>query len=55
MDRASRLAKMITDSGTKSFNLITSQGAAATQTVMHLHLHLVPRTDGDGLKLPWSE
>jgi histidine triad (HIT) family protein len=35
-------------------NLITSKGAAATQTVFHLHVHVVPRAAGDGLKLPWS-
>ena len=36
------------------WNLITSIGPAATQTVRHLHIHLVPRTQGDGLCLPWS-
>jgi histidine triad (HIT) family protein len=36
-------------------NIITSIGSAATQTVPHLHAHLVPRYDGDGLKLPWSD
>lgn len=36
-------------------NIITSIGEAATQTVRHLHLHLVPRTRNDGLKLPWTE
>lgn len=35
-------------------NLITSRGPAATQTVFHLHVHLVPRRPGDGLALPWS-
>jgi histidine triad (HIT) family protein len=35
-------------------NIITSAGAAATQTVFHLHIHIVPRRVGDGLKLPWS-
>lgn len=35
-------------------NLITSIGRAATQTVMHLHVHVVPRADGDGLHLPWT-
>lgn len=35
-------------------NLITSAGVAATQTVFHLHVHVVPRRDGDGLALPWS-
>lgn len=37
-----------------SFNVITSVGYAATQTVPHLHVHVVPRRPGDGLKLPWS-
>jgi histidine triad (HIT) family protein len=37
-----------------SFNLITSAGRAATQTVFHLHVHLVPRHPGDGLALPWD-
>ena len=35
-------------------NLITSAGSEATQTVWHLHLHVVPRAAGDGLALPWS-
>jgi histidine triad (HIT) family protein len=35
-------------------NVITSRGAAATQSVTHLHLHIVPRVDGDGLHLPWT-
>lgn len=38
----------------ESVNLITSKGAAATQTVPHLHVHIVPRRPGDGLVLPWS-
>jgi histidine triad (HIT) family protein len=36
-------------------NLITSVGAQATQTVFHMHVHVVPRREGDGLRLPWSE
>jgi histidine triad (HIT) family protein len=35
-------------------NVITSKGAAATQSVFHLHLHVVPRAAGDGLCLPWT-
>lgn len=38
-----------------SMNLITSRGVEATQTVFHLHLHLVPRRAGDGLPLPWAD
>lgn len=35
-------------------NFITSAGLAATQSVFHLHVHVVPRVAGDGLVLPWT-
>jgi histidine triad (HIT) family protein len=35
-------------------NFINSAGAAASQTVPHLHVHVVPRREGDGLALPWA-
>ena len=35
-------------------NVITSVGREATQTVFHLHIHVVPRRGGDGLALPWT-
>ncbi|GAA2509384.1 hypothetical protein GCM10010406_52280 [Streptomyces thermolineatus] len=35
-------------------NLITSKGAEATQSVYHLHVHVVLRRAGDGLPLPWT-
>jgi histidine triad (HIT) family protein len=35
-------------------NLIVSAGSAATQTIKHLHVHLVPRRAGDELTLPWT-
>lgn len=49
--RAMRRAAQLADG---PCNIITSVGVAATQTVRHLHLHIVPRRDGDGLLLPWS-
>lgn len=35
-------------------NLITSVGKSASQSVSHLHIHVVPRSESDGLRLPWS-
>lgn len=37
-----------------ALNVISSAGADATQTVFHLHVHVVPRLPGDGLHLPWT-
>ncbi|HWI71784.1 MAG TPA: HIT family protein [Baekduia sp.] len=34
-------------------NLINSCGAAAWQTVFHFHVHVIPRYEGDPLRLPW--
>jgi histidine triad (HIT) family protein len=51
MSRASELAHKMGG----PFNLITSKGKEATQSVFHLHIHLVPRVKDDGLTLPWSE
>ena len=39
--------------GLDSYNLISSVGEPATQSVFHLHVHVVPRREGDGLRLPW--
>lgn len=51
-----RLAAVVASSlnAKADWNLITSKGHAATQSVLHLHLHLVPRRPNDGLALPWT-
>jgi histidine triad (HIT) family protein len=40
--------------GVGACNLITSRGPEATQSVFHLHWHLLPRIKGDDLPLPWT-
>jgi histidine triad (HIT) family protein len=35
-------------------NLLNSCGSAAWQTVYHFHVHVIPRYEGDPLRLPWT-
>lgn len=37
----------------EGLNIINSNGAAASQTVAHLHIHVVPRWDGDAVGDIW--
>lgn len=43
------------ETGLLGLNVIQSNGAAATQTVPHLHVHLVPRYQDDGMGTIWPE
>ena len=36
-------------------HVIANNGAIAEQTVFHLHVHIIPRYEGDNLKLIWSK
>ncbi len=38
----------------RGLNLIQCNGEAAGQSVFHFHMHVVPRRDGDDLKLNWG-
>jgi histidine triad (HIT) family protein len=52
---AQRLARAAVDRfDADGVNLINSCGAAAWQTVFHFHIHVIPRYEGDPLKLPWT-
>ena len=37
----------------RDYNIIVNAGPDATQSVYHLHIHYVPRSESDGLALPW--
>ncbi len=39
--------------GADGVNLMNSCGALAFQTVFHFHMHVIPRYEGDSLRLPW--
>jgi histidine triad (HIT) family protein len=52
---AQRLARAVSERlGADGVNLINSCGSSAWQTVFHFHVHVIPRYEGDPLKLPWT-
>lgn len=42
------------ETGCEGMNVLQNNGAVAGQTVNHFHLHLVPRNQGDGVKMSWD-
>jgi histidine triad (HIT) family protein len=51
---AQRIAKLAREKlGADGVNLLNSNGPAAWQTVFHFHMHVIPRYEGDPLRLPW--
>ena len=51
---AQRLARRAHDRlNDDGVNVINSCGRAAWQTVFHFHIHVIPRYEGDPLRLPW--
>lgn len=49
-----RMAHRVRDAlAPDGLNLFQANGAAAFQTVFHVHLHVVPRWHDDALQLPW--
>lgn len=51
---ASRVARAIREAfAPQGLSVYQANGKAAGQTVFHLHLHLVPRHEGDGMNLSW--
>lgn len=52
---ASRVARALEKTlSPDGLNLVQSNGAAAAQSVFHFHMHVLPRKNGDDLKLNWG-
>jgi len=52
MKLAKKMAETMTERlGAEGFNLLQNNGETAGQTVMHFHMHLIPRYKGDGQQL----
>ena len=48
---AAALARTLNPDG---INLVQCNGAAAAQSVMHFHVHVLPRVKDDGLAMNWG-
>ena len=48
---AAAVAKTLNPDG---LNLVQCNGPAAAQSVMHFHVHVLPRVEGDGLSMNWG-
>ena len=52
---AKKMITKLTDVlGCDGYNIVQNNGEIAGQTVMHFHLHLIPRYENDGVHLAWT-
>ncbi len=52
---ARKLAKAILEElHCDGINLLQNNGEAAGQTIFHFHMHLIPRYEGDQVKMTWA-
>jgi histidine triad (HIT) family protein len=51
MDVAQRVTRAVLAAGYDGVNVTTNVKPASGQVIFHTHVHVVPRKDGDGLKL----
>lgn len=50
-----RIARAImAATGATDFNVLQNNGAAAHQAVFHVHFHIIPRHQGNGLGIGWQ-
>ncbi|HMM34431.1 MAG TPA: HIT family protein [Thermoanaerobaculia bacterium] len=49
-----RIARaVVAVTGTRDFNVLQNNGAAAHQAVPHVHFHVIPKPAGGGLGIDW--
>lgn len=51
---AARAAELGAEMFGTNFQMMTNVGPLSGQTAFHLHLHVWPRQEGDGLVMPWT-
>ena len=53
---AKKIAKALQEElGCDGVNILQNNGAAAGQSVFHLHVHVIPRYEGDGILPVWEQ
>lgn len=54
MQTTVRVARAVRDAfAPEGINLFQANGRVAEQTVLHFHIHVLPRRTGDGMQLVW--
>ncbi len=46
--------KIVSKLGADGLNIVQNNGETAGQTVMHFHIHIIPRYKNDGQKINWK-
>ncbi len=49
------MASMTEKLGCQGFNIVQNNGEVAGQTVLHFHIHLIPRYTDDGQSILWEQ
>lgn len=54
-DALDHAANLLVDKlGMEAYNILQNNGPEAHQAVMHVHFHIIPKTESGGLRLKWS-
>jgi histidine triad (HIT) family protein len=50
-----RIARaVLAATGATAFNVLQNNGASAHQAVMHVHFHIIPKFENEGLSIGWA-